>query len=149
MVEKKTADNKVKKEEGKTAEKVAAPAKKAAPKKEKAEASKVSKAINKVVHSSAQKLNLVAESIRGMPVAKALNLLNFSKKRVALDVKKTVQSAIANAEHNYGMDIDKLVVSEAYTGRAFVLRRFMARARGRSTRIEKKYANLTVVVKEA
>jgi large subunit ribosomal protein L22 len=146
MVETKSAENKAKKE-------VKAKTTKAAPKAEvKAEAKsapkKVSKAINRVIHTSAQKLNLVGASIRGLTAARALNVLTFSKKRVSLDVKKTVMSAMANAEHNYGMDIDKLVVDEVYTGRAFGLKRFMARGRGRSTRIEKRYANLTVILRE-
>jgi len=106
------------------------------------------KAVDRSVRSSAQKLNLVAESIRGMDASKALIQLQFSKKRIAEDVKKVLQSAIANAENNHNLDIDKLVVSEAYVGKALVMKRFRPRARGRGGKILKPISNLTVIVKE-
>ena len=105
-------------------------------------------ALDRSVRSSAQKLNLVAESIRGMDASKALIQLQFSKKRIAADVKKVLQSAIANAENNHNLDIDKLIVSEAYVGKALVLKRFRPRARGRGGKILKPISNLTVIVKE-
>ena len=88
-------------------------------------------AMDRSVRSSAQKLNLVASSIRGMDASKALLQLQFSRKRIAADVKKVLQSAIANAENNHDLDIDRLVVSEAYVGKALVMKRFRPRARGR------------------
>jgi len=105
-------------------------------------------ALDRSVRSSAQKLNLVATSIRGMQASKALIQLEFSKKRIASDVKKVLQSAIANAENNHNLDIDKLVVSEAYVGKALVMKRFRPRARGRGGKILKPISNLTVIVKE-
>ena len=105
-------------------------------------------ALDRSVRSSAQKLNLVAASIRGMQASKALTQLEFSKKRIASDVKKVLQSAIANAENNHNLDIDKLVVSEAYVGKALVMKRFRPRARGRGGKILKPISNLTVIVKE-
>jgi large subunit ribosomal protein L22 len=105
-------------------------------------------ALDRSVRSSAQKLNLVAESIRGMDASKALIQLQFSKKRIAADVKKVLQSAIANAENNHNLDIDKLIVSEAYVGNALVMKRFRPRARGRGGKILKPISNLTVIVKE-
>ena len=106
------------------------------------------KAVDRSVRSSAQKLNLVATSIRGMSASEALLQLQFSKKRIAGDVKKVLQSAIANAENNHNLDIDKLVVSEAYVGKALVMKRFRPRARGRGGKILKPISNLTVVVRE-
>jgi large subunit ribosomal protein L22 len=97
---------------------------------------------------SARKLNLVAQMIRGLPAAAALNELTFSRRRIALDVKKVLQSAIANAENNHQLDVDRLVVSEASVGRAFTVKRFHARGRGRSSQVEKMFANLRVVVRE-
>ena len=105
-------------------------------------------ALDRSVRSSAQKLNLVAESIRGMDASKALIQLQFSKKRIAADVKKVLQSAIANAENNHNLDIDKLIVSEAYVGKALVMKRFRPRARDRGGKILKPISNLTVIVKE-
>jgi large subunit ribosomal protein L22 len=105
-------------------------------------------ALDRSVRSGAQKLNLVAASIRGMDVSKALLQLQFSKKRIAADVKKVLQSAIANAENNHDLDIDKLIVSEAYVGKALVMKRFRPRARGRGGKILKPISNLTVIVKE-
>ena len=97
---------------------------------------------------SPQKLNLVAASIRGKKVDKALADLTFSRKRIAADVKKGLESAIANAENNHSLDVDSLVVSEAYVGKNLVMKRFRARARGRSSRILKPFSQLTVIVKE-
>ena len=105
-------------------------------------------AVDRSVRSSAQKLNLVATSIRGMSASEALLQLQFSKKRIAGDVKKVLQSAIANAENNHNLDIDKLVVTEAYVGKALVMKRFRPRARGRGGKILKPISNLTVVVRE-
>jgi len=100
------------------------------------------------LRSSSQKLNLVAASIRGKSAEAALAELTFSKKRIAGDVKKALQSAIANAENNHELDVDRLFVAEATVGRSFVMKRFRARARGRVGRIEKPWSRLTVVVRE-
>lgn len=100
------------------------------------------------IRSSARKLNLVAASIRGKSAAAALTQLTFEKRRIAQDVKKVLQSAIANAENNHSLDVDRLVVSEAFVGRAFVMKRFHTRGRGKSAGIEKPFSNLTVVVRE-
>src|SRR5262249_36859919 len=100
------------------------------------------------LRTSAQKLNSVAQSIRGKPATAALNELTFSPRRIARDVKKVLQAAIANAENNHQLDVDKLVVGEASVGRAFVLKRFHARGRGRSARVERMFAHLTVCVRE-
>ena len=106
------------------------------------------KAVARMLRVSPQKLNLVATMIRGKKVDSALADLTFSRKRIAGDVKKTLQSAIANAENNHGLDIDDLIVSEAFVGKAFVIKRFHARARGRAGRIEKPFSNLTVIVRQ-
>ena len=100
------------------------------------------------VRISPQKLNLVAQSIRGLPVQRALNELEFSRKRIAKDVRKALNSAISNAENNHNLDIDSLVVAEAYVGKNLVMKRFMARARGRASRIEKPFSEITIVVRE-
>lgn len=100
------------------------------------------------LRTSPRKLNLVAASIRGKSAATALTQLTFEKRRVAQDVKKLLQAAIANAENNHGLDVDKLYVAEAWCGRAFVMKRFMARGRGKSSGIEKPFSNMTIVVKE-
>ena len=100
------------------------------------------------IRVSPQKLNLTAALIRGKRVEKALADLTFSKRRVAGDVRKVLQSAIANAENNHQLDVDQLVVAEASVGRAYVMRRFKARARGRGARIDKPFSNLTIVVRE-
>ncbi len=100
------------------------------------------------VRSSARKLNLVAASIRGKGAAAALTQLTFEKRRIAEEVKKVLQSAVANAENNHGLDVDKLYVAEAWVGRAFVMKRFHARGRGKSAGIEKPYSNLTIIVRE-
>jgi large subunit ribosomal protein L22 len=106
------------------------------------------KAVARMLRVSPQKLNLVAQLIRGKKVATALADLEFSRKRIARDVRKCLQSAIANAENNHNLDIDDLVVKEAHVGKALVLKRFHARARGRGARILKPFANLTIVVRE-
>ena len=103
----------------------------------------------KMLRTSPQKLNLVAQLIRGKKVEKALADLTFSKRRIAGDVKKCLQSAIANAENNHGLDVNDLVVKEAFVGKNLVLRRFYARGRGRSSGISKPFSQLTVIVKEA
>jgi large subunit ribosomal protein L22 len=106
------------------------------------------KAVARMIRVSPQKLNLVAQLIRGKKVATALADLEFSRKRVARDVRKCLESAIANAENNHDLDVDDLVVSQAFVGKALVLKRFHARARGRGARIEKPFSNLTIVVRE-
>ncbi|MBW8727146.1 MULTISPECIES: 50S ribosomal protein L22 [unclassified Inquilinus] len=106
------------------------------------------RAFAKTLRTSPRKLNLVAQSIRGKDAAKALAELTFSRRRIADDVKKVLQSAIANAENNHQLDVDRLYVAEAYVGRQIVMKRFHARARGRASRIEKLWSNLTVIVRE-
>lgn len=106
------------------------------------------KAVCRNIRVSPQKLNLVAQMIRGKKVSRALSDLQFSRKRIALDVRKTLESAIANAENNHDLDIDDLVVSQAFVGKGLVMKRFHARARGRGSRIIKPYANLTIIVRE-
>ncbi len=106
------------------------------------------RAFLRMVKTSPQKLNLVAESIRGLSANKAIEQLTFSKKRVAGEVKKLVISAVSNAEHNYKLDIDKLFIKEAYVGKALVMKRFHARARGRGAAILKPFSNMTVIVAE-
>jgi large subunit ribosomal protein L22 len=100
------------------------------------------------LRTSARKLNLIARTIRGKSVASALAELTFSHRRIAGEVKKALQSAIANAENNHQLDVDRLYVKEATVGRAMVLQRFHTRGRGRSARVEKHFAHLTVVVRE-
>ena len=102
----------------------------------------------KSVRTSPRKLNLVAQTIRGLDAQSALNRLAFSRRRIARDVAKVLQSAIANAENNHQLDVDRLVVAEATVGRTLVMKRFRARARGRIGRIEKPLSNLTVIVRE-
>jgi large subunit ribosomal protein L22 len=97
---------------------------------------------------SPQKLNLVAQMIRGQRADKALATLTFSKRRIARDVKKVLESAIANAENNHQLDVDRLFVKEAYVGKSFKMKRFRPRARGRVGKIEKPFAHITVVVRE-
>jgi large subunit ribosomal protein L22 len=106
------------------------------------------KAVARMLRVSPQKLNLVAQLIRGKPVSTALADLEFSRKRIAREVRKCLESAIANAENNHELDVDDLVVSQAFVGKALVLKRFHARARGRGARILKPFANLTIVVRE-
>ena len=105
-------------------------------------------AVTRNLRVSPQKLNLLAESIRGKSAEAALSELTFSKRRIAGDVKKTLQSAIANAENNHQLDVDRLFVAEASVGKAIVMKRFRPRARGRAGRIVKPFSNLTVVVRE-
>jgi large subunit ribosomal protein L22 len=107
------------------------------------------KAVLRLFRTSAQKLNLVAQLIRGKKVDKALAELTFSNKRVAGQVKKTLESAVANAENNHGLDPDALVVAEAYVGDGLVMKRFLARGRGHSARLEHTFSNLTIVVRQA
>ena len=105
-------------------------------------------ATTKNLKISMQKLNLVAAMIRGKKVEKAMNDLQFSRKRIAQDVLKTLKSAVANAENNHTLDIDELYVNEAYVGKNLVLKRWKARARGRVGRIKKPFSQITVVVKQ-
>ena len=107
------------------------------------------RAVGTMIRVSPRKLNLVAQSIRGMRASVALNELTFSRRRIAQDVKKVLQAAIANAENNHQLDVDRLVVKEASDGRAFDLKRFHARGRGRAASVEKHFANLLVVVRES
>ncbi len=106
------------------------------------------KAKGRMIRISPRKLNLVAQTIRGATVGEALNRLAFSRRRIAADVRKVVQSAVANAENNHGLDVDRLFIAEATVGRALVLKRWRPRARGRTGRILKPFSNLTVVVRE-
>ena len=106
------------------------------------------KAVARMLRVSPQKLNLLAQLIRGKKVAAALADLEFSRKRIARDVKKCLESAIANAENNHDLDVDDLVVAEAHVGKALVIKRFTPRGRGRAGRILKPFANLTIVVRE-
>jgi large subunit ribosomal protein L22 len=118
------------------------------PKTPRALATNEAQAVLRNLRISPTKLNLVAEMIRGMKVSDALTQLNFSHKRIALDVRKTLQSAIANAENNHNLNVDSLVVKEAWVGKSMVLKRFHARARGRGAQILKPYSHLTIVVRE-
>ncbi len=106
------------------------------------------KAVGLMIRTSPRKLNLVAQTIRGQKVESALNTLTFSPKRVAKVVKKVLQSAIANAENNHDLDVDDLIVSEASVGKNLVMKRFMARARGRGAGIQKPFSQITIVVQE-
>jgi large subunit ribosomal protein L22 len=105
-------------------------------------------AVARNIRISPQKLNLLAELIRGKNVERALADLSFSRKRIARDVRKVLESAIANAENNHDLDVDALVVAEAHVGRNLVMKRFRARARGRVGRIEKPFSQITIVVRE-
>ena len=105
-------------------------------------------AVGTTIRGSAQKLNLVAALIRNKKVGDAINILSFSKKAMAVDVRKVLQSAVANAENNHNLDIDALVVSEASVGKALSMKRFAARARGRSTQIIKPFSRVRIVVRE-
>tara|TARA_B100000282_G_C31678345_1_gene465499 strand:+ start:245 stop:625 length:381 start_codon:yes stop_codon:yes gene_type:complete len=107
-----------------------------------------SKAIGKMIRISPYKLNLEAKSIRGRKVDDALSYLEFSKKRISNTVKDILQSAIANAENNHALDIDKLYIDEAYVGKNMVMKRFRARARGRAAKILKPFSQLTIILKE-
>jgi large subunit ribosomal protein L22 len=112
------------------------------------EAETEAKAIVRNLRVSPRKLNLVAQLIRGKKVSKALADLEFSHKRIAKDVRKGLESAIANAENNHSLDVDDLVVSQAFVGKGLVMKRFTARARGRGNRIEKPFSNITIIVRE-
>jgi large subunit ribosomal protein L22 len=105
-------------------------------------------AVGTQIRGSAQKLNLVAALIRGRKVEDALNVLTFSKKAMAVDVRKVLASAIANAENNHNLDVDTLVVAEASVGKAFTMKRFHTRGRGKSTRILKPFSRVRIVVRE-
>jgi large subunit ribosomal protein L22 len=118
------------------------------PQRERALKDNEARAVTRLMRVSPQKLNLLAELIRGKKVDRALADLTFSRKRVAKDVKKTLESAIANAENNHDLDVDALIVSEAYVGKNLVLKRMRARARGRAGRILKPFAQITVVVRQ-
>ena len=109
---------------------------------------KTVKAINRNVRSGARKINTLLKNIRGKKVDVAIKNLSFARQRIALDIKKTVQSAIANAENNYQYDIDNLYIKEAYVGKSIVLKRFRARAKGRASAIKKPYSNLTIILSE-
>ena len=118
------------------------------PKNERALKDNEAKARTSMIGVSAQKLNLVATLIRGKKVSRALADLTFSRKQVARDVKKTLESAIANAENNHQLDVDSLVVAEAHVGNALMLKRWTPRGRGRVGRIRKRFSHLTIVVRE-
>ena len=118
------------------------------PKTERALKDNEAKAVLRMLRISPQKLNLVAQLIRGKKVERALADLEFSHKRISGQVKKVLESAIANAENNHGLDTDALVVAEAYVGNSLVMKRFAARGRGRSSRIEKPFSHLTIVVRQ-
>ena len=108
----------------------------------------VVRAINKNVRSSPRKINLLLKNIRGKKVDVAVRDLSFARQRIAFDIKKTVQSAVANAENNNQYDIDNLYISEAYVGKSIVLKRFRPRAKGRASPIKKPYSNVTIVLSE-
>ena len=118
------------------------------PKRERSLPDNEAKAVARMLRVSPQKLNLVAQLIRGKKVATALADLQFSQKRIAKDVKKCLESAIANAENNHDLDVDELIVAEAHVGKALVLKRFHPRGRGRMGKILKPFANLTIVVRQ-
>ena len=115
---------------------------------EKTEKSKRVMAKAKSIRTSGQKLNLVAQAIRGQKIKQAIDQLTFSRKRIARQVLKVLNSAIANAENNFGLDIDKLIVDEAFVGKSIVMKRMRPRARGRAARILKPFSKLTIIVKE-
>ena len=110
--------------------------------------SKIVKSVNKNVRSSTRKLNPILKSIVGKKVEIAIRNLSFSEKRISKDIKKTISSAVANAENNYQYDIDKLFIKEAYCGKQVVMKRFRARAKGRAAEIMKPYSNLTIILTE-
>ncbi len=118
------------------------------PKAERALAGNEAMAVARNLRTSPQKLNLVASSIRGKDASAAVADLTFSRRRIAQDVKKILEAAIANAENNHQLDVDRLYVKEAYVGKSFTMKRFKARARGRGARILKPFSNLTIVVRE-
>ena len=106
------------------------------------------RSVNKNVRSSTRKLNPILKSIVGKKVGIAIRDLTFSDKRISKDIKKTISSAVANAENNYQYDIDKLIIKEAYCGKQVVMKRFRARAKGRAAEIMKPYSNLTIILTE-
>ena len=106
------------------------------------------KAVNRNVRSSPRKINNLLKGIRGKRVDMVIRNLSFARQRIAFDIKKTVQSAISNAENNYQYDIDNLYVKEAYVGKSLVLKRFRARAKGRASGIKKPYTNITIILSE-
>ena len=108
----------------------------------------VVRAVNKNVRSSPRKINILLKNIRGKKADIAIRDLSFARQRIAFEIKKTLQSAIANAENNNQYDIDNLYIKEAYVGKSIVLKRFRARAKGRASGIKKPYANLTIVLSE-
>ena len=110
---------------------------------------KIVKSVNKNVRSSVRKLNPILKAIVGKKVDVALRDLTFSDKRISKDVKKTISSAIANAENNYQYDIDKLIVKEAFCGKQIIMKRFRARAKGRASPILKPYSNVTIILSES
>jgi len=112
------------------------------------EASNEAKAILRTLRVSPQKLNLVAQSIRGLSAEKAVNELRFSQKRIAKDVLKCLKSAIDNAENNHGLDVDGLVVAQAHVGKNITMKRMHTRARGRGVRIEKMFSQITIVLRD-
>jgi large subunit ribosomal protein L22 len=118
------------------------------PKRERPLSTTEAKARTSTIRISPQKLNLVAQLIRGKKVSAALADLTFSRKRIARDVKKTLQSAVANAENNHQLDVDSLVVAEAHVGKSLVMKRWTPRARGRVGSIHKRFSHLTIVVRE-
>ena len=118
------------------------------PKAERRLADNEARAVTRMIRVSPQKLNLVAQMIRGKKVEAALADLEFSRKRIAGTVRKTLESAVANAENNHDLDVDALVVAEAYVGKSIVMKRFHARGRGRASRITKPFSHLTIVVRE-
>ena len=109
---------------------------------------KIVKSVNKNVRSSTRKLNPILKSIVGKKVDIVIRDLTFSEKRISKDIRKTINSAVANAENNYQYDIDKLIVKEAYCGKQVVMKRFRARAKGRAAEIMKPYSNLTIILTE-
>ena len=108
----------------------------------------IAKAVNRNVRSSPRKVNILLKDIRGKKADIAIRNLSFARQRIASEIKKTLQSAIANAENNQQYDIDKLYIKEAYVGKAIVLKRFRPRAKGRASGIKKPYANLTIILSE-
>jgi len=110
--------------------------------------SNIVKAINRNVRSSPRKINILLKSIRGKKADIAIRNLSFARQRIAFDIKKTVQSAVANAENNNQYDVDNLYIKEAYVGKSIVLKRFRPRAKGRASAIKKPYANLTIILSE-
>ena len=118
------------------------------PSRERALADNEAKAVARMLRVSPQKLNLVAQLIRGRKASAALADLQFSRKRIAVDVKKCLESAIANAENNHDLDVDDLVVAQAFVGNGLVMKRFAARGRGRSGRVYKPFSQLTIIVRQ-